>query len=188
MQDVYAIADNVPHTTRHRICAATMQSRGARTTPASEKTTLRRIRTPTPPNSTILQASSRLVACLRTTAMSERAEQSIRPGARGRAAGCELHWCQHVYLCGLVITWECVRMIRYDRASGLPSPTNGLIKNASKGGQKVFSGHTRPHSLHKTFWPQTPLPDRYFTVKPLNAIFFISTGSLLLYLFISTDF
>jgi hypothetical protein len=147
MQDVYAIADNVPHTTRHRICAATMQSRGARTTPASEKTTLRRIRTPTPPNSTILQASSRLAACLRTTAMSERAEQSIRPGARGRAAGCELHWCQHVYLCGLVITWECVRMIRYDRASGLPSPTNGLIKNASKGGQKVFSGHTRPHSL-----------------------------------------
>ena len=73
MQDVYAIADNVPHTTRHRICAATMQSRGARTTPASEKTTLRRIRTPTPPNSTILQASSRIAIRMLTydCAMSE---------------------------------------------------------------------------------------------------------------------
>ena len=34
----------------------------------------------------------------------------------------------------------------------------------------------------------TPRLYRYFTVKPLNANFFISTGSLLLYLFISTGF
>ena len=44
--------------------------------------------------------------------------------------------------------------------------------------RKFFSGPHHPHSLHKTFWPQTPpppsLPDRYFTVKPLNAIFYFN--------------
>ena len=121
MQDVYAIADNVPHTTRHRICAATMQSRGARTTPASEKTTLRRIRTPTPPNSTILQASSRIAIRMLTydCAMSEsgaiygaRYDTAGRPGPR-RAAWCA-SYTGNVYR---VITWECVRMIRYDVAA-----------------------------------------------------------------------
>jgi hypothetical protein len=31
-------------------------------------------------------------------------------------------------------------------------------QSLAKGGQKVFSGPHHPHSLHKTFWPQTPTP------------------------------